>query len=402
MGKNKLQNTLNTAKTRQNTRKSRLLANQDIKRWYDNLARGSPMTADARLRKMSKFCEIHEMTPLNLVEIGMKDIRAVTDLLQDHVTMMEEQGKAPQYIKSTMTAVKSWLRHFDIEVRRKIKITNVDATPTLANERVPEGNEISELFNRANLRVGAAMSLMAKSGLRPEVMANHDASDGLMIKDLPDLAIVQGRATFVTIPPRIIVRRTLSKAGNDYFTFITDIGAKKLLAYLNQRILDGDSLGPDTPVIGPFQKYARYRGVNGGKRFAETQTILKEIRKAMRPRFLWRPYVLRAYFDTQLLIAESRGKIAHDFRVFFMGHKGSIEAKYTTNKGILPKLLVDEMKEAFKRSEEFLDLEKSEENPLEKQKEDVKTTIEKLTPEQLAEVQTLVRNLAGCNTLAGN
>ena len=75
----------------------------------------------------------------------------------------------------------------------------------------------------------------------------------------------------------------------------------------------------------------------------------------MRPRFKWRPYVLRAFFDTQLLISESRGKIAHDFRVFFMGHKGSIEAKYTTNKSILPKTLMDEMREAFRKSQEFLD-----------------------------------------------
>ena len=65
------------------------------------------------------------------------------------------------------------------------------------------------------------------------------------------------------------------------------------------------------------------------------------------------------------MIAESRGKIAHDFRVFFMGHTGSIEAKYTTNKSILPKLLTDEMREAFRKSQEFLDLEvtaKKEEN----------------------------------------
>jgi len=75
----------------------------------------------------------------------------------------------------------------------------------------------------------------------------------------------------------------------------------------------------------------------------------------MRPRFLWRPYVLRAYFDTQLLIAESRGKIAHDFRVFFMGHRGSIEAKYTTNKSILPKILTDEMYDSFRKCQEFLD-----------------------------------------------
>ena len=40
-----------------------------------------------------------------------------------------------------------------------------------------------------------------------------------------------------------------------------------------------------------------------------------------------------------------------------MGHKGSIEAKYTTNKSILPKVLMDEMRESFRKSQEFLDYE---------------------------------------------
>lgn len=383
---------IETTKTK-TTKKNRMLANQDIKRWYDNLARGSFHTAEARLRKLRKFCEDHELTPMQLAELGMRDQRAVTDLIQDHITQMEEAGKAPQYIKGVMTSVKSWLHHFDIEIKRKLKISNVDSTPTLVNERVPEGEELAELFNRANLRVGAAMALIAKSGLRPEVLGNHDASDGLMIRDMPDLAIVQGLATFVRTPSRIIVRRNLSKAGHDYFTFVTDTGAKKLLAYLNQRILDGEPLTPETPVIGPFQKYPRFRGTNSGKRFAETQTLLKEIRKTMRPRFTWRPYVLRAYFDTQLLIAESRGKIAHDFRVFFMGHKGSIEAKYTTNKGILPKALTDEMCEAFKRSEEFLDLDKTAEDPIEKQKEEMKTKLGTMTQDELAQVQELLEKM---------
>lgn len=55
--------------------------------------------------------------------------------------------------------------------------------------------------------------------------------------------------------------------------------------------------------------------------------------------------------------------------VFFMGHKGSMSARYSTNKSILPQVLVDEMRDAFKRSEKYLDLEKSEENPIEKKKE---------------------------------
>ncbi|MDE1818662.1 MAG: hypothetical protein KGI19_08675 [Thaumarchaeota archaeon] len=93
----------------------------------------------------------------------------------------------------------------------------------------------------------------------------------------------------------------------------------------------------------------------------------------MRPRFKWRPYVLRAFFDTQLLIAESRGKIAHDFRVFFMGHKGSIEAKYTTNKSILAKTLMDEMREAFRKSQEFLDYETNRESEEEISKQRIVT-----------------------------
>ncbi len=133
-----------------------------------------------------------------------------------------------------------------------------------------------------------------------------------------------------------------------------------------------------------------------------TPVIERDVRMAMRPRFNWRPYVLSAFFDTQLLIAESQGKIAHDFRVFFMGHKGSMEARYTTNKSILPQVLVDEMRDAFKRSEKYLDLEKSEENPVEKKKESVRNGIGKLNPEQLAEVQKLISDLVGGNTSAGS
>ncbi len=85
-----------------------------------------------------------------------------------------------------------------------------------------------------------------------------------------------------------------------------------------------------------------------------------------------------------------RAKIAHDFRIFFMGHKGSTEAKHTTNKGVLPEGLINEMREAFKRCEEFLDLEVKEEDPLFKQKEELRTMIEKATPEQMQKILTLL------------
>ena len=106
------------------------------------------------------------------------------------------------------------------------------------------------------------------------------------------------------------------------------------------------------------------------------------VRNAFRPRFEWRPYVLRAYFDTQLLIAESNGRIAHDFRVFFMGHKGSIESRYTTNKGRLPDVLVNEMRDAFGRSEEYLD--QTGTDPSQEQRMELQQIVEGATQRGLA------------------
>ncbi|MEM3083882.1 MAG: hypothetical protein QXU32_07540 [Nitrososphaerales archaeon] len=382
-------------KTKREGKIKRLLANIEVKRWYDNLARGSEITAYNRLKTLSRFCDIHQMTPMQIIELGMKDIRSLTNLLEDHVTWMEEKHYAPGHTEQVVKTVRSWLRHFEIEIKRRIKVKNSDSTPTLEEERVPEAAEMAEIFSRASLREGAAISLIAKAGLRPEVLGNNDGTDGLMMKDLPDIAIVQGVAKCLRTPPRIIVRKTLSKARHQYFTFLTSQGTKRLLAYLNDRLAHGEPLTANSPVIAPDKNYGTYRGNNGGKSFLPTQRICRKIRKTFRPRFQWRPYVLRAYFDTQLLIAESRGKIAHDFRVFFMGHKGTIEAKYTTNKGILPEALIDEMCEAFKRSEKFLDLELSEEDPLLKQKEQLHRKIEEATPEK---VQEMLRLLGVCNT----
>ncbi|NDF26288.1 MAG: hypothetical protein EB153_01750 [Nitrosopumilaceae archaeon] len=195
------------------TKRAKMLAESDVKRWHSNLARGSPVTAEINLRRLSKFCEDNKITPTELAELGQKDIRSITDLLQDHISWMENQSYAPQYIKGTITAIKSWLQHFDVFVKRRIKIANENSTPTLEKERVPDGQELSELFSRANLRAGAIMSLVGKSGLRPEVLGNHNATDGLMIKDLPDL-VVKDLASFASKPPRIVVRKTLSKTRN--------------------------------------------------------------------------------------------------------------------------------------------------------------------------------------------
>ena len=67
-----------------------------------------------------------------------------------------------------------------------------------------------------------------------------------------------------------------------------------------------------------------------------------------------RPYTLRAYFDSQLLIAESHGCMTHAYRQFFMGHKGDMEARYTTNKGKLTEQMTEDMRRSYGRSQAFL------------------------------------------------
>lgn len=49
-----------------------------------------------------------------------------------------------------------------------------------------------------------------------------------------------------------------------------------------------------------------------------------------------------------------------DYRQFFMGNKGDIEARYTTNKGRLPEEVIEDMRNAYGRSQTFLQTSKPE------------------------------------------
>jgi len=60
------------------------------------------------------------------------------------------------------------------------------------------------------------------------------------------------------------------------------------------------------------------------------------------------------------MLAESKGLVLRDYRQFWMGHKGDIENRYTTNKCRLPESVIEDMREAYKRSQEYLQTTKPE------------------------------------------
>ncbi|WP_218584713.1 hypothetical protein [Candidatus Nitrosotalea sp. TS] len=71
-----------------------------------------------------------------------------------------------------------------------------------------------------------------------------------------------------------MIRKTLSKAGHQYFTFLTTQATKKLIAYLNHRLAIGESLSADSPVIAPDSEHSYGRGKNSGKKFLKTNPSL--------------------------------------------------------------------------------------------------------------------------------
>ena len=315
-----------------------------MRRWYDNIARGSLAGAEIYLRNLGNFCKATGLTPKTLVS---KRISAIEDLLMDYVSFTQKKH-AGSYINNMLKAVKSWLVHNGIELKRRIKVAGVHETPTLKDERVPTKDELRRIFLSGSKQSRTTCALVAHAGSRLETIGNYVGDDGLRIRDLPELKIKikEGEVSFEKAPTMIVIRPSLSKARHQYFTFLGEEGCGYLKDYLEERIRNEEELTPDSAIVIP--KFTK-------KPFIRTVNISDMIRLPIRCAGLpWRPYVLRSYFDTQLMLAESKGLILRDYRTFWMGHKGDIENRYTTNKHRLPESVIEDMREAYKRSQDYL------------------------------------------------
>jgi hypothetical protein len=341
------------------TKKDKLLANRDVRRWYDNLCRSSPNSGEVALRRLSLFCEQNKTTPKGLVHFPKKRLG---DTIQDHISRMEKEKKAPGYIKGLVKSIKSWLAHNGIELKRRFNIANAESTPSLVDERIPTREELRTIFTYSDERGKAASSLVSQAGVRLETLGNMSGTDGLRIGDLPELSIKDGQVTFKQIPTRVVVRAELSKTGHQYFTFLTTEGCEYLSAYVNKRLAEEEAIVASSPVIAVKPGYElKGRGTKTRTgNFVTTRNISRMIRAAMRPAFDWRPYVLRSYFDTQMIMAENNGKIGHPYIVFYMGHVGDMESRYSTHKNRLPEDMIEDMRGAFKKAQEYLQTTKPE------------------------------------------
>ena len=347
---------------------AKLRKDPDVERWLKEIARGSLITRDTYLRRLGSFCDTMGKTPRELIEMNDRNL---TNLISDYITNMEEstytrrdkkkvkyKGK---YISGSVKAVMSWLSYNNKKLIRKLKFTSGGDS---VNERVPTRDELKKVLGSGDPRERLACSLMSFSGLRPEVLGNYLGTDGLKLADFPEVKIMKGKVEFERIPTLIKVRPSLSKSRRQYFSFLGQEGCFYFKAYLEERINSGESIDGDSAIITPSKLKLR-----NAKKHIRSINIGDLIRGAIRKAgFTWRPYILRAYFDTQLMLSESRGLILRDYRQFMMGQVGDIEHAYTLNKGSLKEETVEDLRSSYEKSLRYLETEKREISEEEKEK----------------------------------
>ena len=334
-----------------------LLEDPDVKRWYENLRRGSAQTARERLRVLARLGRHLQATPAQIVELAENgNGRELEDRLMDFLDGQLKAGRTPSYLENYLKAARSWLEFQGLTIRRHIRLGDTKSTPSLEDETIPSREELRAILAVASPRGKAVVSLLVFSGLRPGVLASFRGLNGMVLRDLPDLD--SRRLRWTRLPAQVRVRRELSKVSYPYRTFLSEEGAEHLLRYLQLRQDGGEELTAASPVIRAAKGFEtmgkRVGAANYGSPFVTTGKVRMEVKSAMKKAaYEGRPYVLRRYFISRLMDASWKGEVPRDFVSHWAGRRGDIEHTYSLHKGI-PAGLLEEMREAYARAEGYL------------------------------------------------
>jgi len=127
----------------------------------------------------------------------------------------------------------------------------VDDTPSLRDERVPTAEELRKILLSADSKSRVCCILLAHDGLRTQTLGNYMGTDGLRVRDFPEMRVENGSVCFDKVPTMVIVRRELSKAGHQYFTFLSEEGCEYLKNYLEEKMMEGEKISAESPIITP-------------------------------------------------------------------------------------------------------------------------------------------------------
>jgi hypothetical protein len=264
------------------------------------------------------------------------------------------------YVSKTFEGLKSFFKHNRVSFDEFPVLSPIRGA-SLSRERVPTPQELGSVLERLSLRGRVIALFLAHSGVRPGVLGSYGGEAGLTLEQLPELAL--GRAIQLREVPFVVkVPAQLSKTRREYVTFGTDQLGTALVAYLTARRESGEKLSPASPVISPGDlrgaAVATRKAARFGRGFVATKNIVREIQDALHARVpegvSWRPYVLRSYCSTRLLLAEGQGRISRDLREAILGHDGGIASRYNVGKRWGEELLKEARRE-YANAAEFLE-----------------------------------------------
>ncbi len=318
------------------------LEDPNVKEWYQTLRLRSASTAMCYLKDLARIWRMTDMSPMAFVKgsqlvLDKRGQRVMTEL-HAHVQTNGER-LSEETLKKFKSSMRSWLHWNGRKFDRQPIIGRAPRRPKARKQFIPTPVQLRTVKAVASIRTRVCVNSIAFGGLRPHILGDHEGENGLMVQNISGLAVVQGRYEVESLPLRVEVPDELSKAGFSFLTFWGGEAAEDLVAYLNSRIEDGEDVGPESPIIG-YEKGAMKR--HAKRKFLDTKRICELMRIAHRRAGLaLPPYIWRSYFDTQLLLAESKGLVVRDYRQFWMGHTGDIEAQYTVRKCLSVEILED-------------------------------------------------------------
>jgi hypothetical protein len=228
-----------------------LLQDPDFTRWYDDIKRGSIVTAHHWLRRIGY---VHVKSGKTPKDMAKSDQKQATAFLLDVVSAFEREGKNGGYIANFVKPIKNWLEFNGITIQQKIKIPGRGGLARVGDERPPTQDGLRKILNMADFRQRTAAALVAFSGLRPAILGNYVGMDGLQIRDMPELKLGKSTVELDQTPTLVHVRNELSKAGHQFFTFLCQEGCDYLKQYLEWRLRRGEELTAHSPIITPVQE----------------------------------------------------------------------------------------------------------------------------------------------------
>lgn len=337
-----------------------LLEDPLVRSWWEERSPRSRLSADSYLRHIGLFVERLGKTPAELVALARDEPDALRSLLVRYAAEQKRAGRLDSYVSRTFEGLKSFLRHSRARFDEFPALSPIRGA-SLTLERVPTPQELGQVLERLSQRGRVAALFLAHTGIRPGVLGSYGGESGLTLGDLPELELAEP-LRFEEVPFVVRVPAELSKTRRQYVTFGTGQLASTLLAYLEMRRAAGERLGPETPVLAPGElrgvavrsrREARY-----GRGFLAMKNVVREVQVALHDLapagVRWRPYVLRAYCSTRLLLAEGQGRMSRDLREAILGHDGGIASRYHVGKRWGEELLAEARRE-YANASEFLE-----------------------------------------------